>query len=178
MKHPRSRRRSRLTVARATLRDIDTLVQQRRAMWEDLGIYNRDILDRADRVYKPWAKTRLRRGELRAWVVRNRDSVAGGGCLWLQPVQPRPRSPMKVQPYLLSMYTDPKFRRRGVASMVVQEAIDWCRKNGYHRLMLHASDMGRKVYRNFGFHRTWEMRLDVPGSRASRASRLGERHRL
>ncbi len=66
-----------------------------------------------------------------------------------------------LQPYLLSMFTEPRFRRRGVATLVVHAAIDWCKKNKYERLMLHASEMGRKVYANFGFKRTWEMRLDV-----------------
>ena len=70
-----------------------------------------------------------------------------------------------VQPYLLSMYTEPDFRRRGVASMVVKEAINWCRKNKYERLMLHASEMGRKVYSQLGFKRTWEMRLDLAHKR-------------
>jgi GNAT superfamily N-acetyltransferase len=59
------------------------------------------------------------------------------------------------------MFTEPKFRRRGVATLVVQAAIDWCKNNRYERLMLHASEMGRKVYANFGFKRTWEMRLDL-----------------
>ena len=45
--------------------------------------------------------------------------------------------------------------------MVVKEAIKWCRKKGYERLMLHASMMGRGVYRRLGFKRTWEMRLDL-----------------
>jgi hypothetical protein len=45
--------------------------------------------------------------------------------------------------------------------MVVSKAIEWSRKQGYGRLMLHASDMGRKVYSKFGFKRTWEMRLDL-----------------
>jgi len=45
--------------------------------------------------------------------------------------------------------------------MVVKEAIEWCRRNKYERLMLHASEMGRKVYSKLGFKRTWEMRLDL-----------------
>ena len=45
--------------------------------------------------------------------------------------------------------------------MVVNEAIGWCRRNKYERLMLHASEMGRKVYSKLGFKRTWEMRLDL-----------------
>ena len=81
--------------------------------------------------------------------------------MWLQQVQPRPHRASMVQPYLLSMYTEPDFRRRGVASMVVKEAIRWCRKKGYEVLMLHASEMGRRVYSKLGFKRTWEMRLDL-----------------
>lgn len=155
-------KRSRLIVRWCTLRDLDTLVQQRRAMWRDLGIREKSTLDIADRVYRQWARTRLKKEELKAWIVENHDAVAGGGCLWLRPAQPRPRDATKFQPYLLSMYTSPNFRRRGVASLVVREAINWCKKNGYQRLGLHASETGRKVYQNFGFKRTREMRLDLP----------------
>jgi GNAT superfamily N-acetyltransferase len=79
----------------------------------------------------------------------------------LHPIQPNPRRDYTMQPYLLSMYTEPDFRKRGVASIVVSKAIEWSRKHEYGRLVLHASDMGRKVYKKFGFKRTWEMRLDL-----------------
>lgn len=144
------------------MRDLETLVHQRRAMWKALGIRNNELHTKGDRVYKRWARARLKNHDLTAWVVKSSDGrVAGGGCVWLQSVQPRPHRESMVQPYLLSMYTEPDFRRRGVASMIVTEAIDWCRRNRYERLMLHASEMGRKVYSNLGFKRTWEMRLDL-----------------
>ncbi len=162
----RSKSNPKLAVRRATLRDLDTLVHQRRAMWGDLGIKDKSMHEKGDREYRHWARTRLKAGKLLAWVVENRvGRVAGGGCLWLQPVQPRPHRAAMFQPYLLSMYTEPGFRRRGVASLVIQAGIDWCGKNGYERLMLHASDMGRKVYGRFGFKRTWEMRLDLAGDK-------------
>jgi GNAT superfamily N-acetyltransferase len=122
-------------------------------MWKALGIRNNEQHEKGDRVYQRWARARLKKS--------SDGRVAGGGCVWLQPVQPRPHRASMVQPYLLSMYTEPDFRRRGVASMVVREAIEWCRKNKYERLMLHASEMGRKVYSKLGFKRTWEMRLDL-----------------
>ena len=151
-----------LKVRLASLRDLHTLVHQRRAMWEDMGIKGRAMHQRGDQAYRQWARTRIRSGKLVAWIVESRPGrVAGGGCLWLQPVQPRPHRTANSQPYLLSMFTEPKFRRRGVASLVVEAAIEWCKKNRYERLMLHASDVGRKVYTNFGFKRTWEMRLDL-----------------
>lgn len=163
-----------LRVRRATLRDIDILVRQRRAMWIDLGLKDGVSHDMGDRVYRKWALTRLRRHELVAWVVESRDGiVAGGGCLWLQPVQPRPHRRAMFHPYLLSMYTEPRFRRRGVASMVVAEAVKWSVREGYERVMLHASEMGMPVYRGLGFKRTSEMRLDLtkPVSFSSRRRR-------
>ncbi len=160
-KHRRAAR-SKLSAHKAGLRDLDALIHQRRAMWEALGIRNSEQHVKGDRVYKRWARARLKNHELMAWVVKSSDGrIAGGGCVWLQTVQPRPHRVSMVQPYLLSMYTEPDFRRRGVASMVVKEAIEWCRKNKYERLMLHASEMGRKVYSKLGFKRTWEMRLDL-----------------
>lgn len=154
--------KSKLSVHKAALRDLDSLVHQRRAMWKALGIRNDEQHAKGDWVYKRWARARLKNHELMAWVVKSADGrVAGGGCVWLEPVQPRPHRTSMVQPYLLSMYTEPDFRRRGVASMVVKEAIAWCRKNKYERLMLHASVMGRKVYSKLGFKRTWEMKLDL-----------------
>ena len=160
---------SKLTLRRATFRDLRTLVHQRRAMWKDLGIKGNALHQKGDQAYRQWAQARIRSGKLVGWVVETFGGrVAGGGCLWLQPVQPRPHRSAMFQPYLLSMYTEPKFRRRGVASLVVEAAIDWCKKNEYERLMLHASDMGRKVYTNFGFKRTWEMRLDLASVRGTK----------
>ena len=150
-----------LRVRKATLKDLETLVHQRRAMWADLGVKGKARHNAADGIYKRWAGTRIRNRQLIAWLVEGRDrEIAGGGCVWLQPVQPSPRKPSTLQPYLLSMYTEPRFRRRGVASMIVLAAIDWCRKQGFPRLTLHASNMGRGVYEKLGFNRTWEMRLD------------------
>src|SRR3989441_8900120 len=160
-KHRRTAK-ARLSVHRASLRDLDGLVHQRRAMWKALGIRDNEQHVTGDRVYKRWARARLKNHELTAWIVKSSDGrIAGGGCVWLQPVQPRPHRASMVQPYLLSMYTEPDFRRRGVASMVVKEAMEWCRKKKYERLMLHASEMGRKVYNKLGFRRTWEMRRDL-----------------
>jgi GNAT superfamily N-acetyltransferase len=126
-------------------------------MWEDMGIT--EDLDDADRVYAAWARQRLRNGTLHAWVAEAGGEVVGGGALWLQPVQPRPGWPEGVTPYLLSMYTAPEWRGRGVARAIVQAAQQWCRKGGYPRMALHASDMGKPLYEAMGFTPTREMKF-------------------
>lgn len=130
-------------------------------MWRDLGEREPIELDRADKVYGGWARSRMKSGNLMGWVVENEGKILGGGCVWLQPVQPRPGYKLMVQPYLLSMYTEPRSRGLGVASGIVEKALEWCRSNKFPQLRLHASVMGRKVYLKHGFERTWEMRRRI-----------------
>ena len=131
-------------------------------MWENLGVKGKAEHDRADRIYGRWVRSRMNNHRLVGWIAQKQDrTVAGGGCVWLQEVQPRPHRKGTLQPYLLSMYTEREFRGKGVASKVVEAAIDWTKNQGYERLQLHASEMGRGVYKRLGFKRTWEMRYNI-----------------
>jgi GNAT superfamily N-acetyltransferase len=127
-----------------------------------MGHGDKSQLDSQDRVYRGWARSRLKTGALVGWVAETREGhVVAGGTLWLRPTVPRPGIKQMVQPYLLSMYTEPKWRGRGLATRVVDEAIGWARKKGYKQILLHASQMGKGVYIHRGFRRTWEMKLEL-----------------
>ena len=157
-----SRLRQRFIFRKASVRDVDVLVRHRREMWKNLGVSKKLMLDEADTAYGKWVRLGFKNGSLLGWIAETKEGVpAGSGCIWLRPVQPRPKLQVQIQPYLLSMYTEPHFRRKGVASRVVKEATKWCRKNGYSRLALHASRYGRELYRKHGFTRSWEMRIRI-----------------
>lgn len=145
----------------ATLSDLDLLVRHRRRMWEEMGTNTVAELEVADEPYRRWAREQMDAGKLVAWVV---EEGAGGapvasGCLWLQPVQPRPGRPFGVQPYLLSMFTEPAHRGKGHARRIVEMAIAWSRERGHPWLALHASQFGRPLYEKMGFTDSGEMRL-------------------
>ena len=150
-----------IKIRKATLRDLELLVAHRRGMWFDMGYKNKAELDAADRVYRRWAKSRLKTGELVGFIVESADQIAGSGCLWLQPRLPVPGFAGGFQPYLLSMYTEHAFRGKGVATKIVKESIRWAKAKGFLRMTLHASDMGRSIYEKLGFKQTWEMKLEL-----------------
>jgi GNAT superfamily N-acetyltransferase len=150
------------TVRTAEESDIDTLVSQRCAMWKAIHPELGPVLPTYAKRYRPWVVGELRKKKLVGLlVVNSRGRPVAGGCIWLRPIQPSPRFPGRELPYLLSMYTEPRYRRKGLASMLVRHAVAWSKDHGYPRLELHASDQGRGVYANLGFKRTWEMRLDM-----------------
>lgn len=159
-------------VRKATLRDLDTLVEHRRGMWKDIGRHRAKELDEADPVYRRWARRRMMSGVLIGFIVESPPgSPVASGCVWLMESQPRPGWAGTAQAYLLSVYTDPKHRGKGFATRITREAMRWARAQGIDRMTLHASDQGRIVYARLGFERTHEMRRLLGGSRPARPRR-------
>jgi len=52
---------------------------------------------------------------------------------------------------ILNVYTKPQYRKRGLASLLLKEAIKDAEEFGASVLELQASDMGRHVYEQLGF---------------------------
>ncbi len=157
-----NRKRTRVKLRRATRHDLDVLVRQRRGMWFDMGERNRIKLDEHDRTFRRWVRLRLKSRKVVGWVAEtDGGDVVAGAIVWLRPSISEPGVRRLVQPYLLSMYTEPKWRRLGLASRIAAEAIRWAKINGYGEIRLHASSMGRRIYIRQGFRRTWEMKREL-----------------
>ncbi len=60
---------------------------------------------------------------------------------------------------ILNVYTEPEFRRRGLARRLTQAAMDWGKANGVDCVILHGSGDGRALYEPLGFEPTNEMRI-------------------
>lgn len=162
--------RARLRVRPAERADRELLVRHRRKMWQAIGRRTKEDLDRADPVYRRWLVRESRARRLFAYVVEDRDGQAlGSGAVWLAPTQPRPGRLVRTEmPYVLSMFTEPRARGRGVASQILRTIVRWSRDRGYARITLHASDQGRPVYERLGFVPGREMRLDLRPGHAPR----------
>jgi GNAT superfamily N-acetyltransferase len=65
---------------------------------------------------------------------------------------------------IVNVYTEPEFRRRGLARRLVEAALEWCKKNNIDFVILHASDQGRSLYESLGFQPSNEMRVRLQKS--------------
>jgi GNAT superfamily N-acetyltransferase len=150
----------RFLISHAGPDDLDVLVSHRQMMWEDIHPELGVTIRRSEKRTRSWIERKLADGRLIGFIARAPDGkVAGSGCVWIREEQPRPTNPRQAVPYLMSVYTEKPYRRRGAARSVVKKALKWCRDNGYERVVLHASDDGRSLYESLGFERTYEMRL-------------------
>jgi len=143
--------------------DIDLLAEHRKKMWLEIHPEYEKEVQATEKRTRRWIADQLSKASLIGLVLRTANGeVAGSGCIWLREEQPRPTSMRLVVPYLMSMYTVKRFRRRGVASLIVNSALEWCRKKNYDRIVLHASKEGRSVYEGIGFEPSNEMRFRFP----------------
>jgi len=106
-------------------------------------------------------------GEWTAWIAEIDGDSVGGGTAILRQTPPSPTCPEGGEmAYLLNFYTEPAFRRRGVATALMTRCLAWCRGRGVVRIELHASPAGVRVYERLGFvPREGEMRWDAAAAK-------------
>lgn len=140
--------------------ETETVCRHRRAMFRDMGHHDDGVLDAMIEAFRPWVAARLASGEYVAWFAENSDQeiVAGLG-IWLMDWPPHMVAPGVPRANILNVYTDPEYRRLGLARQLMDEALSWCRSRGIQTVILHASNEGRALYQSLGFRPTNEMRL-------------------
>ena len=155
-----------IRIRRARLADLETLVNQRRSMFEDIWHLDSRNNKLTGAKYKKWVVEMIKKRRFAGFLaVSERGEPVGGGCVWIREMQPSPWSEGRLRvPYLMSMFTSPQYRGRGIATSIVKEAMGWSKKKGYRTMILHASKLGRPVYSRLGWKRTWEMRVDLTRS--------------
>jgi GNAT superfamily N-acetyltransferase len=152
-----------ITIRTAEPCDAEIIAYQRRAMFDAIkGPLDPADLAAMDATFVPYVRRALADGSYRGWLACLGDGrvVAGGGAI----VYEWPASPGKPEThraYVLNVYTEPAYRRRGIARRIVETIVGWCRANGLNNISLHASTYGRSLYASLGFEPTNEMRLWV-----------------
>lgn len=149
------------TLRKATLADLPVLVRHRDAMWVEMGRVPPGEHDPTSEAYGAWLRSRMEGGTLTAFLFEDSGQVLASGAVWIQEVQPRPGHPLTKWGYILSIYTEPTARRKGLAHAIVDACIRQAKEAGCTRATLHASEAGRALYERFGFERTDEMWLDL-----------------
>ncbi len=153
-------------IRRATVQDAGIVAWHRARMFQDMD----DVSSDAFEILRAKARARLKEwlasGDYVGWLATPADQpemVVGGAGVQLQPILPRPVNASTVgegrQGTVVNVFTEPQWRRRGIAGLLMKEIITWSKDEHLDRLLLHASDEGRSVYERLGFIAGNEMRF-------------------
>jgi len=153
----------------AILHDAPTIARHRRQMFRDMGYHDEARLDSMMAQFLPWVEAKMASADYLAWFavhdkeekVDKGEKIVAGAGLWLMDWPPHMIGSSPRRANILNVYTEPEFRRRGLARHLMEAAIDWCKTNHIDLVILHASPEGRALYESLGFRASNEMRLKL-----------------
>ena len=149
-----------LRIRPATVDDLPTLLHHRLEMFREMGHTDGAGLADVEQAGRGYFGEALPAGAYRGWLAETEDGQAvGGGGLLIAGWPGFPGEKQSRRAWILNMYTEPPYRRQGIARQLVETMIEWCRGEGFTAVALHASKEGRPIYESMGFRPTNEMRL-------------------
>lgn len=89
--------------------------------------------------------------EFIAWIAVDDDEIIATSGLSFCKRPPSYKNMEGKVAYIMNMYTIPKYRGRGIAKTLFSLIIEEAKAMGYSYFSLHATDMGKHIYKNFGF---------------------------
>ncbi len=157
------------TIRRSTPSDAAVIAQHRVSMFRDMGeVPTPALATELLEASRTALAALLREGSYVGWLaVAAHDEVLAGAGVHIKSTLPRITHQGLVAagplPLAVNVYTEPGSRRRGIARALMQAMMEWARIQGFDRLLLHASDGARPLYRSLGFAPTNEMRWSIDG---------------
>lgn len=90
-------------------------------------------------------------GTFVSWLALDGEKIIGTSGMSFVEKPPYFGCPSGKMGLLSSMYTDPNYRRKGIAKELLSCVVEEARKYGCVTVQITASDMGVLLYTNFGF---------------------------
>ena len=154
----------------ATPDDVDAIAEHRARMFDEMGEIPPGGFEILRVKSREGLQDFLNRGEYIGWLAipaQRQDIIAGGAGVQLRHVLPHPFARASEgdgiaegrHAIIINVFTEPQWRRQGIALLLLQRIIDWARAERIDCLVLHASEAGRSLYERLGFVGTNEMRL-------------------
>jgi GNAT superfamily N-acetyltransferase len=157
-------------IRQATPDDASIIGCHRARMFQDMGLVPDELFEsfRTKALYR--LGNALVSGDYFGWLVSQCNApqkiIAGAGVI-IREVPPFPirhkNGEITIaegrQGLIVNVFTEPEWRRRGLAQLLMEQIIAWSHKHQLDGLVLHASDDGRALYKKLGFVPTTEMRL-------------------
>jgi GNAT superfamily N-acetyltransferase len=146
-------------IRRATMDDLPDILRFRRGMLRDMGSNNEAALDVMEESAAAFVREGLMDGTCIVWMAEEAGAPVGCGLVHIVPWIPSTLDPSRRRAWVHNVYTEPAYRRRGIAEGLMQAMLAWCREQGFYSVSLHASERGRRIYERLGFQASNEMRL-------------------
>lgn len=141
----------------ATPEDAPIIARHRHRMFVDAGRADNSSLRRVSDAFEAWVVPMMQEGNYMGWLAIDQGKVIAGAGLMIMDWPPHPLDPEPHRGYLLNVYVEPEFRRKRIASNLIELALAEARRRKIRVVSLHATEESRRMYESSAFRRTNEM---------------------
>jgi GNAT superfamily N-acetyltransferase len=146
-------------IRRGTADDIPVIVHHRLGMMSEMGVGNPTSHAIYTVEFTDFVSHAMASGSYHQWLAETESGqVVSGGAVYTIPWPGNPDDRLQKRAFIINVFTELAYRKRGIARTLVETMAAWCRAQGFHSVRLHASEMGRPLYESIGFKPTHEMR--------------------
>ena len=135
---------------RLTDKELDTFIEMRINQLREEGAKENIDLRPA---LKDYYNRHMREGTFVSWIAVDGDKIIGTSGMSFVEKPPYFGCPNGKIGLLSSMFTNPDYRRKGIAKELLCRVVEEARKFGCGTIQITASDMGVKLYTAYGFVR-------------------------
>ena len=137
-----------ITYRKLTEDDLETFISMRITQLREEGATEQIDLVPA---LKDYYHRHLADGTFVSWLALDGEKIVGTSGMSFVEKPPYFSCPTGKIGLLSSMYTDPDYRRRGIAKELLRRVVEEARAYGCGAVQITASDMGVKLYSACGF---------------------------
>lgn len=142
--------------------DLELVVAHRERMFLDAARHLPERVRAMSGAFADWLRPRLADGRYFGWVIdRDARPVASLGMMWLD----WPPHPLHLSPgrgYLLNVFVETEWRRRGLARELARTALAHAAERSVEAVVLHPTAEAVTLYQSLGFKVSNEM-IHLPG---------------
>lgn len=136
----------------ATLEDIDILTTTRIEVLRAANKLDETVdMSRVEAESYQYYEQALAENNHIAILVYDGERFIGAGGVSFYKVMPTYHNPSGEKAYIMNMYTNPDYRRQGIAYHTLDLLMEKIKERGIHCISLEATDMGRPLYEKYGF---------------------------
>lgn len=137
-----------ITYKRLTEKELDTFIEMRIDQLREEGA--KEEIDLAPAL-KQYYMRHMADGTFVSWLAFDGNKIIGTSGMSFVEKPPYFGCPSGKIGLLSSMFTNPDYRRKGIAKELLSRVVNEAREYGCGTIQITASDMGVKLYTDFGF---------------------------
>ena len=139
---------------RLTESELDTFIKMRISqLTEEYTVEGKSVPESVDleSALKDYYHRHMADGTFVSWLAMDGDKIIGTSGMSFVEKPPYFTCPTGKLGLLSSMYTDPNYRRMGIAKELLHRVVEEARNYGCGSVQITASNMGVKLYTAYGF---------------------------